>query len=377
MIVEEAAETRGAAPSVLVLGGTNFMGKSLVFQLARGSCRVTCVNRKKPHWNGESFLLKDRVRFVYGDRDNHVEFGKLLRYLSEKEARETGLGAAFRWAAVIDFCAYQRKEVKSVVRGLKDLLRLYVFVSTDSVYDVCDPAGLSVPVREEEAVRPLDDKVLYKRAEDEEYGHDKLRCEEYLRSHAASLEQGLPFVCLRLPDVLGPFDSTARYWSYVLWLRKMAEWPVHSKHESRTKPLSFVFSEDVVALLLRLVRQSEDPEFVQRVHGHAFNLAFEETPTLNGLLQAIADSLQLGRVNFIEEAALEKVSKSDKKGKFFYPSVYCPHLDTSKAKKTLQWTPTPLADALQLTSLFFLGAEKYAAEFKKAASKVAKIQEYY
>ncbi len=376
MIVEEEART-SCRPSVLVLGGSNFMGKSLLFHLTISNYRVTCINRRKPHWNNESFLLKDKVKFVYGDRDNHIEYGKLLRYLSEKEARDTEQGPNFKWAAVVDFCAYQRKEVKSVIRGLKDLVKLYIFISTDSIYDVCDQTGLSTPVLEEEAVRPLDDKSLYKKAEDEEYGHDKLRCEEYLRSHASSLSDGIPYVCLRLPDVLGPYDSTGRYWSYLLWLQKMSDWPVHSKHESRSKKLSFVFSEDVVGLILRLISKAAEAEFIHSIHGNAFNLAFEENPTLNELIQAIADSVQLGRVNFIEETSLEKISKSDKKGKFFYPSVYCPHLDITKAKKTLHWKPTPLKDALQLTSLFFLGAEKYAAEHKKVASKFSKIQEYY
>ena len=366
----------GPHSSVLVLGGSNFMGKSLVLRLASLKCRVTCVNRMKPHWNNEISEVRDDVRMVYGDRDCHVEYAKLLAYITEKEEKETGR-KSFEWDAVVDFCGYIRKEVKSVIRGLKGKAKLYVFISTDSVYDVCDQKMLSTPVKEEEAVRPQSNKELYKRAEEEEYGHDKMRCEEYLQSHVGGLEDGLPFVCLRLPDVIGPYDSTARYWTYLLWLQKMSEWPIHSKEESRKKQLSFVFSEDVVTMVITLITKSSDRQFLTKVHGQAFNLAFSENPTLDQLVQVISDNMGLGRVNFVDEKELSVLPAGERKGKFFYPSVYCPHLDISKAKKVLDWNPSTLEDAIKITNNFFAKSSQYPMEMKKVASKILKVQEYY
>ena len=35
------------------------------------------------------------------------------------------------------------------------------------------------------------------------------RCEEYLECQS---KNGIPYICLRLPDVIGPRDSTNRFW---------------------------------------------------------------------------------------------------------------------------------------------------------------------
>jgi hypothetical protein len=43
-----------------------------------------------------------------------------------------------KWHCVIDFCAYEPKNVFDVYKGLKNLTNLYVLISTNSVYDVCD-----------------------------------------------------------------------------------------------------------------------------------------------------------------------------------------------------------------------------------------------
>ena len=156
--------------------------------------------------------------FHFGDRDDHIEFTKLLSYISKK----IGIfeGGVKKWDLVIDFCAYLRKEVKSVIRGLQDKLRLYVLISSDSIYDVCDEKIRGgKPAKENDDIRPHSEKEIRKLAEDEDYGHDKLRCEEYLRSHVSEIESGFPFICLRLPDVIGPYDSTGRLFAYYLWLR--------------------------------------------------------------------------------------------------------------------------------------------------------------
>lgn len=91
---------------------------------------------------------------------------------------------------MIDFCAYLRKEIKTIIRGLTNRLKLYVMISTDSVYDVCDPKVRIGPPREIDDIRPFTEKDIKKMASDEDYGHDKLKCEEYLRSHVADIEDG-------------------------------------------------------------------------------------------------------------------------------------------------------------------------------------------
>ena len=93
-----------------------------------------------------------KVTWHYGDRDYHLEYIKLLKYISEKNGiTET---SEKKWDIVVDFCAYLRKEVKTIIRGLSHRLRLYVLISTDSVYDVCDPKARSGPPKETDDIRP-------------------------------------------------------------------------------------------------------------------------------------------------------------------------------------------------------------------------------
>lgn len=91
---------------------------------------------------------------------------------------------------MVDFCAYLRKEVKTIIRGLSHRIRLYVMISTDSVYDVCDPKVRVGPPREIDDIRPQDEKEIERLAKSEDYGHDKLRCEEYLQNHVKDINSG-------------------------------------------------------------------------------------------------------------------------------------------------------------------------------------------
>lgn len=376
---------------VLILGGSNFMGKDLLTELAiaanpdersnengiKHNTEVFIINRGKSHWNAEATALykSPNVHFYYGDRDCHVEYAKLLRYLSEKVQKQTG-NQNFKWDLVVDYCGYLRKEVKSCIRGLSGFIKLYVFISTDSVYDVCDQDILQTPVKEENAVRPSSNTKIKELAEDEEYGHDKMRCEEYLENHCLEQKDTFPYMCLRLPDVIGPYDSTARLWTYILWLSNSQKTPVHIKSEAEKKPLSFVFSKDITALLLkRILPRVDDASFISQLHGQAFNIACNENPTLLQFLQQVAQILRIPEVSFVQESRL-RLEGHTCKGKFFYPSVYCPHLDTNKARRVLGWTATGLDDCLKQSCLFFVDADRYAAEFKKVTAKISKLSEY-
>ena len=294
-MIEETATNQTTASTntpqkqhVLIIGGTNFMGKELTQRLADDpAVDVHIINRQKLHWNNEWRKIQN-VTFHYGDRDTHLEFIKMLKYISKKIGITEE--SSKKWSLVIDFCAYLRKEVKSVIRALSRRLDLYVLISTDSVYDVCDETIRHRPVKESDDIRPHLDKDVKKKAEDEDYGHDKLKCEEYLRNHVSDLRDGFPFVCLRLPDVIGPYDSTCRYWAYVIWIQQMVKKPVHTHRESREEKLSFVYSKDVATICITLLGKVRDRGWVEGVHGESFNIAFEENPTLDELVVMIVST---------------------------------------------------------------------------------------
>jgi len=235
--------------------------------------------------NNEARHLKDKVTFVYGDRDEFMEYAKLLRYTSDKLGITEG--GKKKWDLVVDFCAYNRRHIKSIVRGLSNRTKLYIYISTDSVYEACQKEIRSGLIVETDSVRPEKNEDIEKLAALDLYGHNKLRCEEYLATHVKNTNS-LPYVCFRLPDVIGPYDNTNRYWPYLMWLQTMEKYPIHTQDQSKTKKLSFVFSEDVAGFTVSLIPRLEGPEgesFIRSIHGHSFNMACPEAATLNELLQ--------------------------------------------------------------------------------------------
>lgn len=242
------------------------------------------INRGKRYWN-QNFKDFPYVKYYYGDRHVYFEYEKLLRYISKKH----GITSENKWDLVVDFCCFERKEIKSSIRGLNNLISLYIFISSDSVYDVCEEdIRKEVLIKEEYSVRPENELKLKKLNKDEDYGNDKLKCEEYLSSHT---DLNFPYVCFRLPDVIGPFDSSGRFWGYQKWIEICDQHPIHFNKFTQMRKLSLVYSEDVARLMVSMMNRSKDQIFIGSIHGQSFNISFNETYTLFELLESIAQKI--------------------------------------------------------------------------------------
>ena len=64
-----------------------------------------------------------------------------------------------------------------------------------------------------------------------------MKCELYLRRKCT-----IPFVCLRLPDVIGAYDNTNRLWATMKWMQWSDQNPMHITPEDEFTMLSFVDS---------------------------------------------------------------------------------------------------------------------------------------
>jgi hypothetical protein len=140
---------------VLVLGGTKFMGRELL-ALLQEEYAVVAVHRGRSYWDtcNSGDRIFSKVNRQLGDRDAYQDFRQLLIYLSRKfEVTE-----AQPWHAVVDFCAFKPKHVRSVKEALAGLTRIYILVSSDSVYEVCDHRLRTSPLAEHCSVRPQSDR---------------------------------------------------------------------------------------------------------------------------------------------------------------------------------------------------------------------------
>eukprot|EP01051_Picozoa_sp_SAG22_P025054 SAG22_NODE_7238_length_758_cov_1.550835_1_plen_164_part_10 len=107
---------------LLILGGTQFVGRALVEAAladgAGGGHQVSIFNRGTTQPTGKE-LFGDRVEHLAGDR----------RSPGGLAALETG-----EWDAVVDCAGYLASEVAASVAALKGRVRFYVFVSSVSAY---------------------------------------------------------------------------------------------------------------------------------------------------------------------------------------------------------------------------------------------------
>eukprot|EP01066_Platyproteum_vivax_P007117 Platyproteum_vivax@DN270_c0_g1_i1.p1 len=303
---------------VLVIGGTDFLGRTIVERVLECGYKVTLLHRGKPHW-GSTQPFGDRVVSFQANRNKPQRYAALLRRK--------------KWRAVIDMCAYHVKDIKGLFSTALDY-EMYIFISTDSVYEVCDVRasrskergrlrrGMTIMakdsgdsknttclcdgVHETEAVRFIDVDIQKKMNAKDSYGNEKLWCEEYL-SFLAQMHNDKLYYSLRLADVLGPYDNTFRLAGYWWWL--LAPSSIGIRPDTAKQRLSFTYSEDVasfICLLLgnhppierqetaKLKRLSTDIEPVlnrerDSKRFHSWNLACEETVNMEEFLNLFAN----------------------------------------------------------------------------------------
>lgn len=167
---------------ILILGGTKFIGPSLVEHAQARGHEVTLFNRGKtnPH-------LFPGVKKLKGDRDNDLES---LR--------------GHQWDAVIDNSASIPRWVRESAGLLKDQAKLYLYTSSISVYKDTSQVG----VDESGAVGTLEDTSV-EEITGETYGPLKALCEQ-----EAQKAFGDGAIVVRPGLIVGPMDPTDRftYW---------------------------------------------------------------------------------------------------------------------------------------------------------------------
>lgn len=195
-----AAEASGkdkkrGALSVLVLGGTGFIGPHMVREMLRRGHSVTLFNRGRTN----SALFPD-LETIKGDRDGGLQ---------GLEGRS--------WDAVVDNSGYVPRHVQDSARLLAKNTHRYVFISTLSVY-----ADFAVKNDEDSPLATIEDETV-EEVTGETYGALKVLCEQ----RAAAEYESDRFTVLRPNYIAGPGDHTDRFSYWPIRTRKGGEmvWP--------------------------------------------------------------------------------------------------------------------------------------------------------
>jgi 2'-hydroxyisoflavone reductase len=223
---------------LLLLGGTQFLGRHVVeIGLGRGH-EVTVFTRGRRALPDE---LRDRVSALFGDRDPRIGSGL------------DALGHG-QWDAVIDTSGYVPRIVNASATLLAPRVARYLFVSSISVYEKLDRAGLDENATLATLETPDSEEIA------KHYGPLKAACEAVVTgtfgARATLVRPGL---------IVGPHDPTDRF----------AYWPARFIHPQllgargpyavapapRERPLQFIDARDLAGWMLDLVEHDTTGTF--------------------------------------------------------------------------------------------------------------------
>lgn len=308
---------------ILVIGGTQFIGKLLVQELLRQHHEVHILHRKARHRFGK------RVHNLVADRNDAISVRKAL--------------GSIRFDVVFDN-AYDWEhgttgaQVEATAQILDGKVARYIFMSSVAAY------GDGLNHHEGDALAPDDHPNPYAR--------NKAMSERALfRMHQRT---GFPIVTLRPPFVYGP--GNPYYREAFFWDRMRANRPIILPSEGH-RLMQFVYVRDLVDLAIRVME-------LRNAVGHAFNTANPRAITQHELLLDLAraagakepELVPIPR-EWIQRAGGQPIGEKLYFG-YYYDLPAITEIIT-KAQRMLAFKPTDFAVGLKTTYRSYLQKRGY------------------
>jgi 2'-hydroxyisoflavone reductase len=222
--------------SLLILGGTGFIGPHLTEEAKRRGWKVTHFNRGKREPGGVA-----GVETLIGDRNGQLD---TLR--------------GRKWDAVIDDTGYIPKYVKMSAELLAPSVRYCLYISSISAY-----AGFDAPNDVNSPLGKLADPEADKVSNDS-YGPMKALCEQY---SAAAFRDRMSIV--RPGYVVGPLDPTDRF---TYWPVRVSRGGEMLAPGTPADPIQFIDVRDLTAFMMTLVEARTNGIFNAVTPPHAFTM---------------------------------------------------------------------------------------------------------
>ncbi len=207
------------AGTLLILGGTGFIGPSLTNEALRRGWRVTHFNRGK-----HEELSIPGLETLFGDRNGQLES---LR--------------GRKWDAVIDNTGYVPKYVKASSELLASATDYMLFISSTAAY-----ASFAQPNDESSPLHAFPDPDI-EIINDVSYGPMKVLCEHYVERSFAHR-----FAIVRPGYIVGPGDTAGNF----------TYWPVRYSRGGEMiapgtpdDPVQIIDVRDLTALMMNLVEK--------------------------------------------------------------------------------------------------------------------------
>ena len=243
--------------NLLVMGGTQFLGRAIVEAAIAAGHTVTLFNRGKTGLD---------------------LFPELEKLRGDRKTGDLSALAGRQFDAVIDVCAFYPRAVRELLATVETTH--YTLISTISVYAQNDVAGLD----ESAELATLDDHTT-EEVTGETYGGLKVLCEQ-----AAEAAQPAQTLIVRSGLIIGPHDPTDRF----------TYWPVHVARggamllpDAPDYALQVIDARDQAAWIIRSVEAN--------VTG-TFNIAGDSSLTLRDVID-ISQAISGGEVDRVSVSA--------------------------------------------------------------------------
>ncbi len=293
---------------VLLIGGTKFIGRAAVSDLAARGYEVVVMNR------GTRPDHPDAARTIICDKNDRDRFAQVLK--------------AEAWDAVID-TILDDEDLKFVIEQLGGQIRQLIHTGSIGVYGACTP----VPACESD---PLieHDKVY-------NFNHKLRQDQVLLRAHR---EHGFPGTSLRMSYIYGPGSVLLEGWG-----GRAPEF-FHLLRDGQAVLLpgdgrALLHPGYVTDLASAFGNALESPETI----GQIYNIGGPRAVMMRDYIARIAAELEVEpKIEYVDP---EKILKQfpalvDRRGLYFA----CEHMccDISKAHREMGWRPTtPLGKGLE------------------------------
>jgi len=295
---------------ILVLGGTEFVGRQLVER-----------------------LLQDEVNDVYlfnrGKTNAHL-FPEAKKILGDRETNDIEKLAQHQWDYVFDFSSYFPGSLKRTLQNINQNVKKYVYISTISVY-AFDSLEPDTVIAEDYKKKVYEDDQLTEPSL-KFYGEKKVACEDVLKN-----TPWLNAIVLRPSVIFGKFDPTERLYYWIDRIRNQERIILPDNGDCI---LSMTYAADMVEVLHNCIA-SEFPN-------GTYNIVSNDQNKLRETLNIIKEELGVScHFEPIGAGKLKAEGLSAKEFPFWWGVNL--RIDNAKLRKTEMFVPVDLKSAIKET----------------------------
>jgi nucleoside-diphosphate-sugar epimerase len=291
---------------ILVIGGSYFLGRVFVM-VASQDHEITVLNR------GTYSMESLGVKQIKADRSDTNTWEKITE----------------DYDAIVDFCAYNKGDISTVLSNLKGRISHYIFISTVDVY-------------EHGSFNLKDEAYKYEtrqiQGETGDYIKGKIALEDELKSECQS--KNIAYTILRPSIIYGPYNYAPRESVYIQLIVQNNILPHITDTEGK---FQLVYVKDVAEAILKCLT-------IDKSHNQTYNISSDEILDYNDFYNALKKASDNDNIEVTElPMTIEAAESQNLPLPFPLTEMETQLTDNTKGKSDLGITYTPIEEGMKKT----------------------------